>query len=141
MCMHVGLSMQISMYVLYVCWCREGIYGHCVQCSIYRSQIKRLKKHTHTHTDTHTDSPRRTILWFVYHRHNSTTVPYTSTSLKRKNTLGWTPRRLRFDSWPSPTSTLPGVPRDLAQGPNELATALMRARLTLVNAGSSAAMT
>ncbi|KAF3833147.1 hypothetical protein F7725_026812 [Dissostichus mawsoni] len=55
-------------------------------------------------------------------------LPYTSTSLKRKKTLGCGPRRLSFISRPSPIRTRPGWDKAFPDGPNEFSTAWIRSR-------------
>ncbi|KAA8585696.1 hypothetical protein FQN60_004390 [Etheostoma spectabile] len=75
-------------------------------------------------------SPREMIFCFLFQRPFRMMLPYTSTSLKRKKTLGCGPRRLSFISRPSPIRTRPGLDKGFPFGPNEFSTAWIRSRHT-----------
>lgn len=78
-------------------------------------------------------SPRGMTCCFLCHRPFRIMLPYTSTSLKRKKTLGCGPRRLCFISRPSPIRTRPGWDKGFPDGPNEFSTAWIRSWLSREN--------
>ena len=84
-----------------------------------------------------TCSPKGMICCFLCHRPFRMMLPYTSTSLKRKKTLGCSPLRLCFISRPSPIKTRPGRNRGFPDGPNEFSTVWIRSQFSWENASWS----
>lgn len=73
------------------------------------------------------------ICCFLYQWPFRMILPYTSTSLKRKKTLGCGPRRLCFIRRPSPIRTRLGWYKGFPDGPNEFSIAWIRSRFSSAN--------